>query len=375
MDTQKWLPAADAARLAQTEVQYLYKLRDKGELNCRFKQVGKLKKWEVDTSCPRFQKLLSRLMSATPAEETDRSGLDWVEWEAMARRAEEVTRKTCTDATIQNYTYRIKKFFKTYPELNRDTLRAALAEYERLETIDRDYYTSKEHTFLALMSVARWYAFRDPSKAELVESLKRLRPRKKLKGARKRWHDEETILEVVKQIQTATSKRKNAVYSDFNKALNVALVLMAFYTGARASEICNVRLQDIDWKERSVRLFGKGGKERWVGMPGPLVRALRDYRASRPKPASETEAFFLADTGTPLNKDTLGRRFRRAGKWAGVIFAPHDARRTAITWMLTQKHLPVTIVRDAVGHSSLATTNRYAQPSAKDVIAAMRELA
>jgi integrase/recombinase XerD len=376
MNQSQWMKIGEAAALANvSNVQYLHKLRNKGHLPAYYEQKGQLKYWYVDINSERFQKLLHRNDKPdAPAPLKTNKPFDWIEWEAMLRRGEEIVKKACSETTIKNYRYYIQKFFQTYPCLNRDTLREALKVYEDKEDRDRDYYSSKEHLFLALVSVAKYFAHKGYESPELVKSLEYLRPVRKVKKRNVRWYDAQVIQKTAEKVQIAKTKKNAPAYSEYNAVLNSALVYFALYTAARASEIADVRLRDINWKEDSLELDGKGGKWRPVGMSQVLKKALRAYLVKRPKYATTDHLFVDDRTGNPLRPGYIRNRMKRAGKWMNINLAPHDVRRSALTWFLTEKKLDLATVRDIAGHSDFTITNRYAKPPAKRVIDAMKAL-
>ncbi len=361
--------------MAQTNKDYLHKLIKSGELSARSDQRGKLKYWCVDIDCPRFLKLLSRQNSSRQTKShlpPTEHPIDWEVWEAMCKRGEEIVKRRCSVRTIQNYRYYIERFFTQYSQLNRGTLRQALAVYEARETPEKDYYTPKSHLYFALMTIAKYYIYSGFETNELIKSLEFLRPKKGHTVVSRKCFSEATVRKTVNEIQTVRTKRNAPAYNDYNAALNTALIYTAFFTGARSSEICAIRMQDVDFKAQSIRLFGKGNKERYVGMSQELKQAIQSYLKIRP--TSKSDTLFLSEGNTPLKAPYLHRRVKRAGKWINEDLAPHAIRRTSITWMLNTKKLPMPLVRDAVGHSSLAVTNIYTKPTANDVIEAMRNL-
>lgn len=365
----------EAAEIAQTDSDYLHKLVRRQELPARFEQKGRLKYWFVDIESPRFVKLLSRLeksnVKASKNALYNGHRLDWHVWETMCKRGEEIVNRSCTDRTIRNYRYYIERFFSKHPYLNRDTLREELALYEARETPESDFYTPKSHLYFALMTVAKFFVHCELESYDLVKSLEYMRPKKKRTVVSRQCYTETVIRDTVKEIQTARTKKNAPAYNEYNATLNTALIYAAFFTGARSSEICGIRLQDVDFQKGSIRLFGKGGKERYVGMSTELQEAIKDYLKLR---SDGGETLFLSECGKPLRAPYLHRRIKRAGKWIDENLAPHAIRRTAITWMLNHKKLPMPLVRDAVGHSSLAVTNIYTRPTANDVIDAMKAL-
>lgn len=372
---QEWLSITEAARLAKvSSAQWLHKLIKKEELEARYEQRGTLKYWYVNINCARFQRLLGRLEEPAPEGENQESDhpIDWEIWESMCRRGEEIVTKPCTSRTIQNYKDWIGRFYKQYSKLNRDTLRKALAVYEAKETPERDYYWTKTYLFFAMLTVAKYFVYQEYEPQEFVKKLQHLRPQKKHRITSRPCFTEGHIKDTINQVQNAKTKKNAPVYTEYNTALNIALLNIAFFTGARSSEICGIRIKDIDFDQGSIRLFGKGGKERFVGINKELKQSLKNYYMIRKSGISEQ--FFVCDKGTALNRDYIYRRIKRAGKWIETPLAPHAIRRTAITHMLTKKNIPMPLVRDAVGHSTLAVTNLYARPTANDVIQAMKEV-
>jgi hypothetical protein len=121
---ENWLPIAEAARLADvSNVQWLHKLRKKGELPAYCQQKGQLKYWYVDINCERFQRLLHRNnKDYQPEPPSTREIIDWDEWEAMCRCGEEIVTKACSERTIKNYRRLIEKFLRAYGPLTEKLL-------------------------------------------------------------------------------------------------------------------------------------------------------------------------------------------------------------------------------------------------------------
>lgn len=383
IDPQRHKPVREAAAIADTQADYLHKLAKTGELDHVQVPHGKLKKLYIDVTCPRFIKLCERNKPTDlPTTKDAPHHIDWDLWEDMAKRGEQITKKRCGDRTRKEYRRYITNFFNTYDKLNRNTLRKALNAYEdRAEPGERDYYAAQSHLFNAIMSIAKYFVFKGYEHPGLVEELRHLQPKKANKIQRRRaCYNQSVVDKAIETIDTAVTKKGNKVFPEYQRALNKCFIKLAFLLGARSSELCGLRLKDISWKEKSIRLLGKGQKERYVGICDKTRQALKDYWEVRP--ATTCEYFLVNHKGGQLNADSWGRRLRRLRVWLAASmttyagpsldgFCPHALRHTAITHMLNVDKLPLPIVRDAVGHSTIAVTNRYAQPSADDVISAM----
>jgi integrase len=374
---ENWLPIGEATKLANvSSVQWLHKLIKKGELPAYYEQRGQLKYWYVDANSERFQKLLNR-NDPEAQQKAIRTNhpIDWDEWKAMCQRGEELVNKTCTERTVENYRYNIDKFFETHKALSRDTLRAALKFYEDKEIPKkRDYFWSKNAVFFALLTVAKYYVHKGYETPEFVKGLEHLRPIQKVKNRSVRWYEAEIIQETAMKVQTAKTKRNAAAYSEYNAVLNTALVYTALYTAARSSEIAEIRLGDINWREETIQIHGKGGKIRPVGISKTLKQALRAWLAKRPNYAKADHLFVDERFGHPMKPDYIHKRIKRAGNWMKITLAPHDIRRSALTWYLTEKGLDLATVRDIAGHADFKTTNKYSQPPTKRVVEAMKAL-
>jgi integrase/recombinase XerC len=151
-------------------------------------------------------------------------------------------------------------------------------------------------------------------------------------------------------------------------ALRDAAVLELLYaTGIRVSELCGLDTGALDLGRRTVRVFGKGGKERTVPVGIPAVRAVSRWeqsgRALLANGASG-RALFLGVRGRRLDPRTARRivhdRLRAAG--SGQDTGPHGLRHTAATHLL-EGGADLRSVQEILGHSSLTTTQIYTHVS------------
>lgn len=126
-------------------------------------------------------------------------------------------------------------------------------------------------------------------------------------------------------------------------------VFIALNTGARISEVCDLRWENIDFRHRTVKLFGKGSKERTV----PLTNALSNYLFERRKKSGRVV------TG-PTHIDTISHLFRKAADELGLIhFTFHNLRDTYASW-LVQQGINLKVIQELLGHEAIQTTLIYA---------------
>lgn len=174
-------------------------------------------------------------------------------------------------------------------------------------------------------------------------------------------------------------------------ALRDTAVLEVLYScGLRVSELVSLDLPEVDRDGRTVRVLGKGAKERIVPIGLPALRALDAWLSggrpilaersplerSAPAKATSTaaDAIFLGVRGGRLSdravRDLVDRRSRSAGISRHVT--PHTLRHTAATHLL-DGGADLRSVQDLLGHASLGTTQIYTHVSAERLRAAVEQ--
>jgi integrase/recombinase XerD len=143
-----------------------------------------------------------------------------------------------------------------------------------------------------------------------------------------------------------------------------ALLELLYSTGARISEAVGLDIDDLDVAHRTVRLRGKGGKQRIVPVGRPALAAVDAYRVrGRPGLAAKgrgTPALLLNARGARLSRQSAWHVLRGAAEFAGVTAAisPHTLRHCFATHMLAGG-ADVRVVQELLGHASVTTTQIY----------------
>jgi integrase/recombinase XerC len=148
---------------------------------------------------------------------------------------------------------------------------------------------------------------------------------------------------------------------------DVAIVELLYATGARVSEVCGLDLEDLDFHRNTIRVLGKGNKERMIPMGAPAVKALNTYiNDARPQLANDksARALFLGARGKRIDQRAVRTIVYEAlSALEGVErMGPHALRHSAATHLL-EGGADLRTVQEILGHSSLATTQIYTHVS------------
>lgn len=144
---------------------------------------------------------------------------------------------------------------------------------------------------------------------------------------------------------------------------DAAMLAVILGCGLRRSETVGLYLSDVVAQDRSLRVLGKGNKERLAYMPAGTWRRLRmwidDVRGERDGPLFTRIRRFDTLTNDRLTDQTVYHVLQVRQRQAGIArCAPHDLRRTFATAMLDNGEDLIT-VKDAMGHASVSTTQQY----------------
>ena len=173
-------------------------------------------------------------------------------------------------------------------------------------------------------------------------------------------------------IDALTDRQVKALASVVNgNARAKAILFFMLSTGVRASELCGLRIGDVDLKARTATVTGKGDKTRIVPFGDKTAAMLFRYIALRPETRLD-EPVFLSTRGGPLTRTALLLLIRRAGERAEIRdLYPHRLRRTFAVDYIRNGGDGFTLQR-ILGHSSMEMVRRYLDFAGADVQAAHR---
>lgn len=154
---------------------------------------------------------------------------------------------------------------------------------------------------------------------------------------------------------------------------SLAVVSVLLDTGIRASELCRLRMFDVDFSSGAFRINGgKGAKDRTVAIGRRTAAILRRYcHSARPAPPMRKDTdghLFLNTRSRPLSRFALARLVRKTGEEAGIErLCPHRFRHTFGVNYLKSGGDVLTLQR-ILGHSTLHMVNHYMHLASSDVV-------
>ncbi|PAD67779.1 integrase [Bacillus sp. 7586-K] len=151
------------------------------------------------------------------------------------------------------------------------------------------------------------------------------------------------------------------------------IVLLMLKSGARVSEVSNLKLNNIilDEKEPTILIKNsKGQKSRYIPIPQDVVVALENWIEVRNKSEKiyhlKSEFVFTSQRAEKLQTRAIQRILSNIGKEAGIKLYPIRLRATYANNLLQHSNIPINILATLMGHSNINTTGRYAKASMYD---------
>ena len=146
-------------------------------------------------------------------------------------------------------------------------------------------------------------------------------------------------------------------------ARDVAILELLYACGLRATELCDLKVRDVNFQVGCVRVMGKGRKERIVPLGRAAAESITRYLSDcRPKldRAGNGERLFLSRTGKPMERIGLWMLVEKYGRASGILkdVSPHTLRHCFASHLLGGG-ADLRVVQELLGHSDIQTTQIY----------------
>ncbi len=235
--------------------------------------------------------------------------------------------------TVRMYSYYIKRYLEAGYGLDSHSALRFLAKLKKAG------YSNKSLN-LVVQALRAYFRFEG-----LEEEAEKLKPPKVPRSLPKALTKEE----VRKLLSVISPLRKR----------DRLIVLLLYGTGLRVSELCNLKIKDIDL-DRGIAVVrgGKGAKDRMVPIPEPIIREIREYLAARKDGSEYLLVEEKRDNKDKISPKTVWYLLNRYGKKAGIKVTPHMLRHSFATHML-ENGVDIRVIQEILGHSNLSTTQIY----------------
>lgn len=298
----------------------------------------------------------------------------------------------CSQRTVEEYLLDLRTFFR-YLLCREDT--EVLNDPERFATVS---VLPVDLEYLRTVTADQIYAFliyadsvrenRSSAKARKLSSIKALfkylvnkrgyltvNPAANIDSPKKKKALPKylTLEESVTLLETVAADRDSP-----HRVRDYAILTLFLNCGMRVGELVSINLQDIDPQLRSLRVVGKGNKERVIYLNDACVAALTAHLAERLDPTNgkvTDRALFLSNRGTRFSDKGVQHMVYKYLAAAGLgarRLSVHKLRHTAATLMYQSGAVDIRVLKDILGHEQLNTTQIYTHLTSRSMEEAMR---
>jgi integrase/recombinase XerC len=261
-----------------------------------------------------------------------------------------------SERTVTNYELALRQFrdwrtpFKGWGKLTPDDFRAFLFDLMKQE---RGRATIRLQ-FAAMRSFFKWMTRRRGLKTNPLLEVQLPKREKKLPVVL-------TVAQIEQMLNLPLTQEKSKRDAVWAPERDAAILELFYSTGMRLSELVSLNVEDIDTYTETVRVFGKGSKERLCPVGSKALEAVQRYRA---KAGVHDGALFLSKLRKRLGiqgvDDVVSKYWRASG--LPVHLTPHKLRHSFATHLLNNG-ADLRSVQELLGHASLSTTQIYTHVS------------
>ena len=163
-------------------------------------------------------------------------------------------------------------------------------------------------------------------------------------------------------------------HSTYMNSRNLTLIDFMYSTACRVSELCDVRVSDLDFEEDFVKLFGKGSKQRIVPIGSELKINLSKYLKFRDELNTQEPYLFLSKNMNQLDRSAIFRVIKKSATLSDNALSvhPHTLRHSAATHML-EAGCDLRTLQELLGHTSVSTTKIYTKLTKEFLVEIFKE--
>ena len=180
----------------------------------------------------------------------------------------------------------------------------------------------------------------------------------------------QTIKVPEEELKAFSSEEIDTIRSNCKKPVERAMVEMLLSSGLRVSELCNLKLEDIDFNSLTIYVkCGKGGKDRTTYFTPVARKYLKKYLNEN---KHKSEYVFTNHCGNQYTPSGIRHITTDLAERCQIHIHPHRFRRTLAT-DLAEKGMPIQEIQKLLGHTSIETTRKYIEVRKKKIEASYRQ--
>ena len=160
-------------------------------------------------------------------------------------------------------------------------------------------------------------------------------------------------------------KKAHTSYSQKEALRNALILELLFATGMRISELCSLKIEQIDLTEYIIKIYGKGSKERLIQICNHNIQELlQKYIKERAQDISNNDYLLINRLHNRLSEQSVRNMITNYAKQSGITLhiTPHMFRHSFAT-LLLEEDVDIRYIQQMLGHSSITTTQIYTHTS------------
>ncbi len=286
--------------------------------------------------------------------------------------------------TVDEYCLDLRTFFRFMRKFKDDKYKTFELEDIPISDIDIDFIKS-----ISTIDIFEFMNYTVDDRLNIAST--RQRKTSALKGFFSYLCDHEHLIEENPTINLTPPKKKKSLPKFLSLEQSIALlaavdgpdkerdfcILTLFLNcGMRLSELVGINISDVIYNNSTIRILGKGNKERIVYLNDACLNAIDNYLKVRPKDkVIDKNALFLSNRLTRISPKTVqamvNKYLAKIGL-GGAGYSVHKLRHTAATLMYQYGNVDIRVLQDILGHENLGTTEIYTHTSSTQIENAMK---
>lgn len=171
----------------------------------------------------------------------------------------------------------------------------------------------------------------------------------------------DTLSKILNTAYHTASNSQNSEYQKRNAIRDIAVMELLFASGIRIGELCSLHKEDVDLKNKIIKVNGKGSKERYIQITNKSVQsALKNYQKLFSEEIRKSSFYFINNRGNRLSEQSARFMIDKYARISNIEMhiTPHMFRHTVAT-LLLEENVDIRYIQELLGHSSITTTQIY----------------